>query len=133
MRNLGIVALGAALVGCASSVASARDLSKNEQSFVAITATAPIVAGMCNAHVVPTSFIRIADMLGVDDAQGLFKATLAAMDVLGHREYRREDLIPAVTRFVGELADTVAGEFSENKPATCKRYLELLRKQGAVE
>jgi hypothetical protein len=117
----------------ASSIASAQDLSKNEQSFIAITVAAPIVAGLCNTRVVPTAFVRIGDSLGLDDGAGLFKATLAAMDVLGHRDYRREDLRPAVTRFVGEIADTMAGEFSENKLAACKKYLEVLRTSGAVE
>jgi hypothetical protein len=72
-------------------------------------------------------------LLGVDDGSGLFKAALAAIDVLGHREYQREDLIPAVTRFVGNLADTMAEEFSENKIGTCEKYLKVLRTSGAVE
>jgi hypothetical protein len=130
IMKLAFAALSVALV---SSIASAQDLPKNEQSFVATTAAAPIVAGLCNARVVPTSFIRIGDSLGVDDAQRLFKATLAAMDLLGRREYRREDLMPPVTRFVREVADQMTAEFSEDKPGACKRYLEILRTSGAVE
>jgi hypothetical protein len=128
-----IMKLALVAVTCSTSAASAKDLDKNEQSFVAITAAAPIVAGMCDTRVVPAAFVAIGDRLGVDDSSGLFKGTLAAMDALGHRDYKRGDLKPAVTRFVGELADSLAEEFSEDKPEACKKYLEVLRASGAVE
>lgn len=41
---------------------------------MAVTTAAPIVAGLCNAHVVPTAFVKIGDRPGVEDVYGVFKA-----------------------------------------------------------
>src|SRR5689334_2279006 len=73
------------------------ELSSNERSFVAVVTGAPIAAGICGTKVIPSAFLRIAGRLDVDDADGLFKATLAAIGLLGGREHSEGDLRPAVT------------------------------------
>jgi hypothetical protein len=109
------------------------ELPSNEQSFVAIATGAPIAAAICGTKVIPTALLRIADRLGVDDADGIFKATLAAIGRLGDTDYRQQDLRPAVTRLVVKIANEMASDFDDNKDRACADYLKFLREVGAVE
>ena len=122
---------------CAASLliptALAQQLTDNDRRFVVITAGAPVVALRCGAIASMSAFPSVGDRFGVFDSVRIFKATAAAIALIGHQAYEKQDLIPEVTRLVEKFLIVIDYELASGDHATCERYLKIFRAAGAVQ
>jgi hypothetical protein len=109
VKRLPIAALALALV---TSSASADILSKQEQAYIAISVSTFVVASVCDgATVVENGLGVIADRNGIE-TDTLNKAIVAALNTQMNAPYERDDLVPAVTRLVAEVAHSMDAEMT---------------------
>jgi hypothetical protein len=124
--------IAAAGLALSASTASAEMLSKSEQYYVANGVSVFFVIMICDAKAKEGGMTDIADRLGIDD--GLRKAVVAAIFAKIKAPYERDDLVPAVTRLVTDLEESIASDLTgPSKKAGCAKWVKLLRDNGVLE
>jgi hypothetical protein len=124
--------IAAAGLALSASTASAEVLSKSEQYYIANVVSGPLVSAVCDAKIKRGVLTDIADRLGIDD--GLRKAAFAAYSLVLEAPYERDDLVPAVTRFVVDAEESVVSDITgPSKKAGCAKFVKILRDNGVLE
>jgi hypothetical protein len=110
--------------------AHARDLSKEEQSYVAIALGTMAAANLCSGYtIVNGGLSKVGDRLGVSDDVGV--AIFESIKMTMGQDYNRNVLIPEVTRFVNETVDNLA-QVTADKKNYCNKFAPVLIAQGTI-
>jgi hypothetical protein len=124
--------IAAAVVVLSASTASAEMLSKSEQFYVANGISGLFVSLVCEVKIKDGGLAEIADRLGIEDT--LKRAVTAALAAQMKAPYERDDLVPAVTRLVNEVGETVAADITgPSKKTGCSKWVKMLRENGVLE
>lgn len=119
------------IAACATNVKAA-GLSDVDKAYIVNMTAGLAVAIKCNGKPITGGMVKFADRNGVD-SEMLTKAMKAALAVNADTPYDRDDLIPAVTRFMTEVAGEVMSAIEKNKIGACARWIKVLRENGVVE
>jgi hypothetical protein len=118
---------------CASAAALADQLTLQDQSFVASAIGNVVVMHECPGFEhVPGALMRHADAAGADVAR-IAPAIDQAMRLGAGMDYDPSKVIPEVTRFLNETADTLTNdEQKRGKAAFCKKWTDFFVEQGLI-